>query len=48
MTAFEKGYKALMEGKDKDDNPFDKESCPYSHKEWLRGLVKSRKEHAKR
>lgn len=47
MTPFEQGYKALMEGKDEYDNPFDKDTCPYSHKHWLRGLAKSRREHAR-
>jgi ribosome modulation factor len=48
MTPFEQGYKALMEGKDEYDNPFDKDTCPCSHKKWIEGWSKSRKEHPKR
>lgn len=47
MTAFEQGYKAHMEGKDQYDNPFAKETAPYSCKQWLRGLAKSQKDHTK-
>lgn len=47
MTPFEKGYKAHMEGKDEYDNPFDKEDSPWSCGRWIKGWLKSRKDHAK-
>ena len=37
MTAFELGYDAFLKGVPIGRNPFDKETCPYSCKYWIRG-----------
>ncbi len=41
MTAFEQGYKEFLDGKQKDGNPFDGETCPYSNKRWECGWNKA-------
>lgn len=37
MTAFEQGYHDFLHGKKKEENPFDKETCPNSLKRWAQG-----------
>lgn len=41
MTPFEQGYKAFLEGKPSDANPFEKESSPYSRKRWDCGWTRA-------
>lgn len=37
MTPFELGYKAFLEGQPAESNPYDKESSPWSLKQWAKG-----------
>ena len=37
MTAFEQGYKAFLDGEKKDNNPFNADTCPNSHRRWANG-----------
>lgn len=37
MTPFEQGYAAFLKGLQRDENPFDKETGPYSMKRWTDG-----------
>lgn len=39
MTAFESGYDAFLKGKEREDNPFDKDTCPHSRKRWDAGWL---------
>lgn len=39
MTAFELGYKAFLDGKGQDDNPYDADTCPVSRKRWNAGWL---------
>lgn len=37
MTAFEQGYAAFLKGLQRDENPFDAETCSFSLKRWTGG-----------
>lgn len=39
MTTYEEGYKAFLDGAKKDDNPYDFDEQPYSHKRWRAGWL---------
>ena len=41
MTPFEQGYAAFLKGLQRDENPFDKETGPYSMKRWADGWNKA-------
>lgn len=41
MTAFEQGYAAFLEGLQRQENPFDKEACPFSFVRWIDGWNKA-------
>lgn len=41
MTAFEQGYEAFLRGLQRDENPFDKNGCPWSLKRWAEGWNKA-------
>lgn len=41
MTPFEQGYKAFLDGKPKDSNPFDDKS-PWSANKWIDGWTRAR------
>lgn len=45
MTAYEMGYRALIDGLTHHENPFDKDTAPYSFRRWLKGWQDSRKAH---
>lgn len=42
-TAFEQGYKAAIDGLNREENPYDAESSPFSRKQWDSGWLKARK-----
>lgn len=42
MTAFEQGYAAFLKGMSVDQNPYQKESTPYSHMRWIEGWKAAR------
>lgn len=42
MTSFERGYEAFLKGVSQEKNPFDGDTCPYSHKHWGRGWERAR------
>lgn len=57
MTPFELGYKAYLEGKKEDANPFGKETdkygnsdnrTPWSEKKWTEGWKKARSDRGPR
>lgn len=39
MTAFENGYDSHAKGIARADNPFDKETAPFSHGRWDKGWI---------
>lgn len=41
MTPFEQGYDAFLRGLQRDENPFDKNGCPWSLKRWAEGWNKA-------
>lgn len=41
MTAFEQGYAAFLKGLQRDENPFDKNGCPWSSAQWAKGWNKA-------
>jgi len=43
MTPFEQGYKAFLDGKPKDGNPFDDKS-PWSANKWIDGWTRARRD----
>lgn len=43
MTVFEEGYKAFLDGKSEDHNPYDFDEAPYSFKRWRDGWRACRK-----
>jgi ribosome modulation factor len=43
MTCFEEGYQARLRGMDEDDNPYDFDEQPYSHKKWKQGWLAAKK-----
>lgn len=47
MTTFEIGYEAFIDGQREYHNPYDKETSPWSFKQWLKGWSKSKIEHSK-
>lgn len=42
MTCFEEGYAAFLAGQKDDDNPYDFDEQPYSHKRWRAGWLACR------
>lgn len=38
---WEIGWSAYFEGKTEEDNPYDKETQPIQHNEWLKGFRKA-------
>ena len=44
MTPFEQGYKAFLDGKQKEENEFDAEKCPNSHGRWIDGWTQARRD----
>jgi ribosome modulation factor len=41
MTAFEQGYAAFLKGLQRDENPFNAETCSFSLKRWADGWNKA-------
>lgn len=41
MPAFEQGYAAFLKGLQRDENPFDEESCSFSRRRWVEGWNKA-------
>lgn len=42
LTPFEQGYAAFLAGVSVAENPFDKDTAPYSRGRWACGWVKAR------
>lgn len=42
MTPFEEGYKAALDGKRQDANPYDADKCPKSCTRWDEGWKRKR------
>lgn len=47
LSPFEQGYDGHSKGLGQAENPYDKESSPYSRKEWDRGWAARARLHRK-
>ena len=44
MTAFERDYSAFLHGQGLNENPFDKDSSPFSRESWTMGWDKAQRD----
>lgn len=47
MTPFELGYSAFLRGLGLNENPFDRESAPFSRVRWTLGWDKAQRDKSK-